>query len=55
VVQWVESQSKELRLARTEGLGSSLSIIDDSTSEAVEEAAKDCLREVSGFISGEME
>ena len=46
-------QSSELRSARTEGRLVCLNIIDECTGEAVEEAAKGCIREVSDFVAGE--
>lgn len=42
-----------MRLARTEGRLTCLNIIDECTGEAVEEAAKGCIREVSDFVAGE--
>lgn len=46
-------QSSEVQLARTEGRLVCLNIIDECTGEAVQEAARGCIREVSDFLAGE--
>ncbi|CAM9223025.1 unnamed protein product [Pylaiella littoralis] len=47
-----KGEKEELRLARTEGHLESLNIIDACAGEALEEAGKECIQEVSDFVAG---